>query len=458
MSTSSRAIAGLALAVLSASVGTSAANVALPALGEAFTDRAGYVQWVVIAYLLTMTAASVVVGSLGDRWGRKRVLISGIATFTLGAAIAALSSSFAVLIAARALQGVGAAVMTALPLALARDLSAERQIGRVMGLLGTMSAVGTALGPVMGGVLIGWIGWAASFWIMVPLGVLSFLMTSAIPSSGELGSPRRRFDVAGSILLTGGIATYALAVTSGAPGSLTVATLVVAAVLLGGFLVAERSAENPVLPRAALRHRVIAAGMVMNILVATVMMATLVVGPYALHDGLGLALPLVGLVMAVGPVTSAVSGILAGRLVDRTSPASMVTVSLTVMTIGAGLLAALPAIWGVAGYVMALLVLTPGYQLFLAANNTHVIGSVDGALRGTVAGALGLSRNLGLITGAAAIGGLYAALAAGHGSAATGAMDAMRLAFAIASLLAATAALTSLLTSHRHNAQRKDPR
>lgn len=103
MSIPSRAAAGLALAVLSASVGTSAANVALPALGQAFTDPAGHVQWVVVAYLLTTTAASVVVGSLGDRWGRKRVLIGGIATFTLGAAIAALSPSLAVLIAARAL-------------------------------------------------------------------------------------------------------------------------------------------------------------------------------------------------------------------------------------------------------------------------------------------------------------------------------------------------------------------
>lgn len=458
MSIPSRAAAGLALAVLSASVGTSAANVALPALGQVFTDPAGHEQWVVVAYLLTMTAASVVVGSLGDRFGRKRVLIAGIATFTLGAAIAALSPSLAVLIAARALQGVGAAVMTAMPLALARDLGAERQTGRVMGLLGTTSAVGTALGPVIGGVLIGWFGWSAAFWIMVPLGVLSLFMTSAIPAPDELGSPRRRFDLVGSVLLTAGIAAYALAVTSVTPAWLTVPVWVMAAVLLGGFLEAERRAENPVLPRAALRDRVIGTGMITNILVATVMMATLVVGPYALHNGLGLPLPFVGLVMAVGPVTSAVSGILAGRLVDRTSPAAMITISLTVMTIGAGLLAALPAIWGVAGYVIALLVLTPGYQLFLAANNTHVIGSADGSLRGTIAGALGLSRNLGLITGAAAMGGLYAALAVGHSDAVTGAMDAMLITFAVASLLAATAALTSLLTLHRHNPARKEHR
>ncbi|WDG19253.1 MFS transporter [Microbacterium sp. Clip185] len=447
MSTPSRAIAGLALAILTASVGTSAANVALPALVTAFTATPGQVQWVVIAYLLAITSVSVAAGSAGDRWGRRRVLLAGIALFTVGAAVGALAPSLVTLIIARAIQGFGAAIMTALPLALAKDLVANGRTGRIMGLLGTTSAVGTALGPALGGVLVGWGGWASPFWMMALLGATALPFALMVPSARTIARPRHRFDAVGNVLLSAGIATYALALTAPVPNWPTGPLLIGAAALVIGFLAVERRADAPVFPPAMLRHRTIRTGMITNVLVATVMMTTLVVGPYALHDGLQLPLPLVGLVMSVGPVTSAISGVLAGRLVDRTSPPVMISLSLTILSIGTAALATLPAWWGVAGYVGALVILTPGYQLFLAANNTHTLGATDAEQRGTVAGALGLSRNLGLITGASAMAALYTSLTAGADTAASGSLDATRSTFLIATLLAAIAAVTSLLPS-----------
>ncbi|MDC7802354.1 MFS transporter [Sphingomonas sp. BLCC-B65] len=448
MPISARAAGALTLAVLTASVGTSAANVALPALVTAFTATPGQVQWVVVAYLLAMTAMSVVVGSLGDLWGRRRVLVMGIAVFTLGALAGGLAPSLTGLIAARAAQGAGAAVMTALPLALARDLSAGARTGRVMGALGTGSAVGTALGPALGGLLVGWGGWAAAFWMMVSLGLLALLSTRAIPASGGTARTHERVDTAGHVLLTSAIALYALALTAPAPDWPTAPLLCGAVVLFGGFLIAEHRAAHPVLPLSMLRHRPLATGMATNVLVATVMMTTLVVGPYALHDGLGLPLALVGLVMAIGPVTSAISGILAGRIVDHASPARLITVSLAVLTAGATALALLPSWWGVTGYIVALLVLTPGYQLFLAANNTYVLDTAAPAQRGTIAGTLGLSRNLGLITGASAMSALYATLTAESGLGTHASLSATRFTFLTAALLAATAATLSLIPAH----------
>lgn len=447
MSTPSRAVAGLALAILTASVGTSAANVALPSLVTAFTATPGQVQWVVVAYLLAITSVSVAVGSAGDRWGRRRVLLAGIALFTVGAAVCALAPSLVTLIIARTVQGVGAAVMTALPLALARDLVADGHTGRIMGLLGTTSAVGTALGPALGGALIGWGGWTSPFWMMALLGAAALPLALTVPSARTITRPRHRFDATGNVLLGAGIAAYALALTAPMPNWPTGPLLVGAAALLIGFLAVERRADAPVLPPAVLRHRTITTGMITNVLVATVMMTTLVVGPYALHDGLQLPLPLVGLVMAVGPVTSAISGVLAGRLVDHTSPPVMITLSLIALTVGAAALATVPTWWGVAGYIGALFVLTPGYQLFLAANNTHTLSATDPTQRGAIAGALGLSRNLGLITGASAMGALYATLAAGSDTAANRSLDAAQTTFLIAALLAAIAAATSLLPS-----------
>jgi MFS family permease len=148
------ALASLSLAMLLSSLGTSIANVGLPSLAQAFSASFQQVQWVVIAYLLAITASIVSVGRLGDLVGRRRLLLSGIALFTLASALCGLAPNLGLLIAARALQGLGAAVMMALTLAFVGDTVAKGKTGGAMGLLGSMSAMGTAMGPALGGVLI----------------------------------------------------------------------------------------------------------------------------------------------------------------------------------------------------------------------------------------------------------------------------------------------------------------
>jgi MFS family permease len=138
------------------------------------------------------------------------------------------------------------------------------------------------------------------------------------------------------------------------------------------------------------------------------MMATLVVGPFYLSRALGLDAALVGAVMSIGPVVSALSGVPAGRIVDRLGAARVVIIGLVAMAAGAAGLSALPGMLGLAGYVGAIALLTPGYQLFLAANNTAVMTDVPADQRGVISGMLNLSRNLGLVTGASALGAVFA--------------------------------------------------
>jgi MFS family permease len=139
------------------------------------------------------------------------------------------------------------------------------------------------------------------------------------------------------------------------------------------------------------------------------MMTTLVVGPFFLGGGLRLSAAMVGAVMTVGPVISILAGVPSGRLVDRLGAPTVLVVGLVLLAAGAAGMALLPPVLGVAGYVLAVIVLTPGYQLFQAANNTTTLADVPPALRGTVSGLLGLSRNLGLIAGASAMGAVFAA-------------------------------------------------
>ncbi|MEV6598188.1 MFS transporter [Actinoplanes sp. NPDC051346] len=430
------AVVGLALSMLLSSIGTSVANVALPTLAEAFDASFPAVQWVVLTYLLAITVAIVGAGHLGDTLGRRRVLSAGTALFTVASILCCLAPTLGALIAARALQGLGAAVLMALTMALVRDTVPRAKMGGAMGLLGTMSAVGTALGPSLGGLLLAGPGWRAIFGVLAPLGVLNLVLVHRHLPADHRRTAQSTFDVRKTLLLALALAAYSLAVTIGA-GVLT--GVLLAAVGLGLFAL-------PALRRRMVRDPALSSGLAANTLVSTVMMTTLVVGPFYLSRALGLDAAVTGLVMSAGPVISALTGVPAGRVVDRRGAPFAVLAGLVAMAAGTIALTTLPAMWGLTGYLAAMAVLTPGYQLFQAANNTAVMLDVASDRRGAVSGMLTLSRNLGLITGASVMGTVFAHasstldLAAGPGDVASG----MRVAFATSAALIGVAIVVSL--------------
>lgn len=406
---------------------TSIANVALPTLAQAFEARFQDVQWVVLAYLLAITTLIVSVGRLGDLMGRRRLMRVGIVLFTVGSALCGASpwlGGLMGLIGARAVQGLGAAVMMALTMAFASEAVPKEKTGSVMGLLGTMSAVGTALGPTLGGLLISGWGWPLIFLINLPLGAVAFALAWAYlpPDRKPAAQPRARFDVMGSLLLALGIAAYALAITAGGGfgGNRTV-LLLAATVAAVAFVRMQARAASPLIQLALFRQPTLRAGVATNALVSTVMMTTLVVGPFYLAGALGLDAARVGLVMSCGPVVAALVGVPAGRGVDRYGAQRVMLAGLAAMATGAILLPWVPLVVGgvagmarVAEYVAPLVVITSGYALFQAANSSAVMACVGADHRGAVSGVLNLSRNLGFITGASLMGAVFA-WAAGAG-------------------------------------------
>ena len=343
----------LGLAMLLASLGTSIANIALPTLAEAFAAPFSQVQGVVVAYLAALTVSAVLAGRLGDRWGLKPMLMSGIGLFLAATLVASLSQTLSLLIVARALQGIGAAFMMTLSMALMRQAASSTAVGRAMGLLGTMSAVGTALGPSLGGLLIPAAGWRGIFWVQVPLSAVALLLAyTQLPQ--DAGRSKVRWPSLLSVL-----------------------------------------------------SRPLARSLIVNLLVAAVMMTTLVVGPFYLSFALGFEPALVGFVMAIGPMMSILLGVPSGQFVDMWGSRRVIIVGLVLIGAGAFLLALLPELIGGPGYVASLVVLTPGYQLFQAANNTQALADVPKDRRGTTAGLLSLSRNLGLVAGASIMGAVF---------------------------------------------------
>ncbi|WP_347905338.1 MFS transporter [Pseudomonas purpurea] len=444
-------LASLSLSMLLSSLGTSIANVGLPTLAQAFDVSFQAVQWIVLAYLLAITTLIVSVGRLGDLTGRRRLLLAGISVFTVASALCGFAPTLGLLIAARALQGLGAATMMALTLAFVGETVAKAKTGRAMGLLGMMSAIGTALGPSLGGVLIAGLGWRALFLFTVPLGVLALLLAYRyLPTDYPKPTSRRvGFDFTGTLLLALTLAAYALAMTMGRGhfGPLNIALLLAAFVGAGLFILAEAKAVSPLIQLTTLRDPVLSASLAMSALVSTVMMATLVVGPFYLDHALGLDPAQVGLTLSVGPCFAALTGIPAGRLTDRFGAWRTTLAGLIAVALGCLSLALLPQRFGAYGYLAPIVVITVGYALFQTANNTAVMADVHPGQRGVIAGMLNLSRNLGLITGASALGAVFV-LASAANDITTAPADAvgsgMRITFAVALVLIITALAIAL--------------
>lgn len=399
----------LSLAMLLPSLGTSIANVALPSLKLAFGGTSQDVQWVVIIYLLVVTASLVTAGRLGDLFGKRRLLLAGIGVFAVASAGAAFASELWALIVARGIQGIGAATMMALTIAAVGDMVPKHRAGAAMGLLGTVSAVGTALGPSLGGVLIAAFDWPAVFAFMGAAAAATFVIAyPLLPRDAPLEVPSRSFDIAGTVLLVAALAAFALATTL-APVTLANGLLAgVAAVAMGGFVLVERAATAPLVELRLLGQRAIGTGLLSIGLVSAIVMTTLVAGPFYLASVLGLGPAATGLVMTIGPAVAALVGVPAGRLVDRFGTAIPTLAGLAGVLLGTLLMIWLPGVFGVGGYAASLVLITAGYALFQAANTTAVMASAGREQRGVTSALLSLARNLGLVTGASAMGSLFA--------------------------------------------------
>lgn len=405
------ALVSLCLSMLMPSLNTSIANAGLPTLAQAFTGSFQAAQWIVLAYLLAITTLIVGVGRFGDITGRRRLLLAGIFLFTVASVLCGVAPTIWFLIAARVVQGLGAAIMIALTMACVSETVPKEKTGSIMGLLGTMSAIGTTLGPSLGGLLIAGLGWRTIFLVNVPVGILIFFLAHRyLPVDHQ--KPKAdwaNFDNTGMLVLALMLAAYALAMTVGQGrfGALNLALLLATVLGVALFVRVEAKAASPLLQLSMFHNRVLSTSLVMSTLVSTVMMSTLVIGPFYLSRALGIEAALVGLILSVGPLVVALTGVPAGYIVDRFGAQRMTIVGLIGIAAGCFVLSFLPTTFGIAGYVTPIICITISYALFQAANNTTVMTDIYPEQRGVISGMLNLSRNLGLITGASVMGAVF---------------------------------------------------
>jgi MFS family permease len=230
------------------------------------------------------------------------------------------------------------------------------------------------------------------------------------PPDAATGETPAGFDLVGMVLLALSLFAVAATLTLGSrlSGPAFAAATLASVLGLVAFVRHQTRVPTPLVRMELLYNRAIGTGLLSMTLVSAIMMATLVVGPFYLSGSLGLGTVQTGVVMSVGPGVAALTGAPAGRLIDELGSARVVVAGLVVVTAGAFLMTVLPGRFGVGGYVASLVLVTFGYAVFQAANTTAVMQAISSDQRGVTSALLGLSRNLGLIAGASAMGMIYA--------------------------------------------------
>ena len=387
-------------------------NVALPALGRELGGGLSGLQWVIDAYTVVFAGLLLPAGSLGDRLGARRVFTAGLAVFTLASAVCGAAPSVAVLIAARAVQGLGAALLVPSSLALLRGVYRTRhERARAVGVWGAVAGTGAASGPILGGALVGLIDWRAVFIVNVPVGILGLALAARhLPASGE--TTDAGFDPWGQALAILSLTLITLGVIEGGSAGWsavqTLGPLVIAAVALVLFLAHERRARQPMLPLSLFANRTFSAasfvGLAINLgfygqLFAISLMFQHARGYSALQTGLAI-LP-EGAFVAIA---SAVSGRVTARLGPRVP-------MLTGLLLGAagflGLLAAGPTT-SYAVLIAPLMAAGFGMALTMPAATAAVIEAAPADRAGIASGVLNAARQAGGALGVALLGTLIA--------------------------------------------------
>jgi EmrB/QacA subfamily drug resistance transporter len=439
-------------------------NIALPSIAHAFgTPVSGPVEWVVIGYLVVIAASLLSFGRLADIAGRERVWIAGLAFFTAGSALSGLAPTLVLLIAARAIQGLGAALIFAPALALIVDVFPAGQRGQALGMNAVIVSLGVTAGPTLGGLITETLGWRWIFFVNVPLGLIGLLVARRGFTFGG-GARARRFDVPGAAAFGLGLASLSLGLSFGSEWGWTspalVVTLAVALVALGAAVFIERRRRDPLVDLEQLVSRRLGLPLASFLFSILALFAVAFLLPFYLEELRGLTPLAAGLLLTPYSLGLAFVSPISGRLADRGYARWLGPLGLGLAAVGLGLLALIGVSTPLMQIALWLAVSGIGQGLFLSPNTSAVMSAVPAEESGTASGLIATTRVVGQALSVAIAGAVFiglggaaagAALVAGgtSGSTADPELDntflaAMHAALFVSGLLAGAGAAISL--------------
>lgn len=465
------ALATVAIGTFMGTLDSSIVNISLPAMLSYFHTDLATIQWVVLAYLLTVTSLLLPFGRVADLWGRKKIYALGLVVFTIGSLTAGLSFSTLTLILSRVVQAVGAAMVQSNGLAITTAVFPQQERGRALGLNGAVVAAGITSGPVIGGFLVSAFGWESIFFINIPIGIIGVALAMLILDEGRISTAVRgqagRFDWAGSLLVIVGLTTLLFALNRGDDlgwGSAPILQLfAVALISFVAFIIIERRLVSPLLDLTLFRVRAFAAGSLAALCSFLAIAANSFLMPFFLQLVLGFSPAVAGWMMTPTSLMLAILAPLSGTLSDRFGARILSTVGLLCSSVALLLISQLTETAHYSNVLVCQLLLGIGIGIFTSPNSATMFSAVPRARYGVAGGFISMMRNSGQVIGLAIAGALLVSAIApvvGHEgldalrrSAAAGTakgpllqafLDGMRHAYLFSSALAFVGALISL--------------
>jgi EmrB/QacA subfamily drug resistance transporter len=452
----------VAIGVFMATLDSSIVNISLPSIAKYFgVPLNGAVSWIIIAYLVATAAILLTAGRLADMIGRKAVWVGGLLLFTGSSALCGLAPSLGFLIASRAIQGLGGALLMSVSPAMLTTAFPPQERGRALGLNAVIVSLGVSVGPTLGGLITAYFSWRWIFYVNVPVGILGLIMTLRVLTERLHRNPGR-FDPWGAALLAIGLAGLTAGLSFGQElgwGSPTlIALLVVGLVALVVLPFVEMRVANPIIDLSLFRRRVFVSANLSLILSFLALFAVSFMMPFYLEQLRNFPTEEAGLLLTPLPITIACIAPFSGSLADRIGSRWLAAGGLAICCIGLVFISQLNAQSSLFDILWRLVLTGAGQALFQSPNNSALLGSAPRAQQGSAAGFLATGRTMGQSISVALAGAIFVSLggaAAGgilannhaHGAQITALQQTFAHSFQVTFLVCAAIACVGVFTS-----------
>ena len=412
-------LAAVGVGNLVSAIDGSVANTVLPVIAAEFHASIGVIEWVLMAYLVAMTSLLLSAGRLGDVAGHRRVFLAGFATFVAASAACGAAPTELVLIVFRAIQGSGAAMMSATGIVLVTQAFGPKERGKSIGLIVGIVYFGLAVGPALGGLLAGAFGWRAVFYINVPIGLAGLALGLRILPKGTSSQQQATFDVLGAAMSALGLTSLLIGLSQGQSWGWTsvptLASIAAAVILLTLFVLLELRAEAPMLDLRLFRNRLLSAAMGSSVIFYAGVFFPSLLLPFYLLQQRHFPVSTAGLLLMVTPAAMMLLAPQAGKASDKLGSRLLSTAGVVFSAAGLVAVALLGPNSTIGQIVLAELILGLGSGIFSSPNISTIMGAVPRERQGTAAGIQAVARNSGMVLGIALAGAILSSRLAALG-------------------------------------------
>ena len=378
-------------------------NITLPVISTYFSVSINSVQWIVSAYLLAISSVLLIWGKISDNYGKKYLFAAGLAVFTVGSVLCGVSNSLSMLIVSRVLQAIGASVTMALVQGIVTLIFPPTERGKALGIVGTVVAIGSLVGPGLGGILVHAAGWRSIFFINIPFGTAGVILALILMPKAEVKAGNKSFDTRGSVVFVFSISLLFIGLLLLQDGVISpVAMLLMLAVslmLFIAFIMYEKKLADPLLDIRLFRNIKFSISLVTAYISYLSMFAYIFLMPFYLQYVLNYDIMTAGFIMSVYPLTTGVIAPLSGWISDKKSNIPLTLIGLCINTVAFGLLSVLNASSSVARIIPLIMLLGFGSAVFQSPNTSAIMGSVSRDKLGVAGSINAFFRNFGMVSG-----------------------------------------------------------